>query len=303
MTAPAPQLLAAGAATATAADVAASLAARPTLTLLQGGLAASALVDRQASARDRIAAGTLTLISRQWDTVLDPRDPEVIDTVSRGVLTLIQGGQSATANVTAAYLRSVLTQITSRHVAYAAAGAAAGVVLQATLRGIQNPEQAYWRPFEQWRYLRSTGVPDDVAKERARRRLLIMADTDLTMAMREGARQTLEDVEEVTGYRRVIHPEESRGGTCGLCLAASDRVYHRGDLLPIHARCCCEVMPRTRSHDPGHELNQDDLARLYTAAGDSTAGPDLKKVQVRDHGELGPVLTPAGQSIAPPQAA
>lgn len=267
-------------------------ASRPALTLLQGGAAATvvSLADRQAIARDRIAAGTLTLISRQWTPVTDPRDPEVVEAVSRAVLRLVQGGQAATANSTAAYLRGVLGQLSSRHVAYVAGG----IVLAASLRGLQDPAQAYWRAFEQWRYQRSLGVPDDVAKTRGLRRLLLMADQDLSMSMRTAAQQVFEGAEDVIGYRRLVRPEQSRGGPCGLCLAASDRVYRTGDLLPLHGRCCCDVMPKTRKHDPGQELNAADLGQLYETAG-STTGPDLKavRVTVHHHGELGPQLRAA----------
>ena len=38
---------------------------------------------------------------------------------------------------------------------------------------------------------------------------------------------------DIRAYRRVIHPELSKGGTCGLCIAASDRIYFVDDLLAL----------------------------------------------------------------------
>jgi hypothetical protein len=55
--------------------------------------------------------------------------------------------------------------------------------------------------------------------------------------MRETTRRHLAAAEDVTGYRRVIHPELSKSGTCGLCVAAADRIYYVDDLMPIHTNC------------------------------------------------------------------
>ena len=117
---------------------------------------------------------------------------------------------------------------------------------------------------------------------------------DLTMAMRESARTVLADADDVIGYRRVIHPEQSRGGSCGLCVVAADRLYRKSELLPIHGRCRCTIAPVTRAHDPGAELNAADLDQLYGAAG-SSRREDLKRVRVtvEQHGELGPQLRAA----------
>ena len=85
----------------------------------------------------------------------------------------------------------------------------------------------------------------------------------------------------------------SEGGTCGLCIAASDRIYRPGKLLPIHANCRCGTAEITKSADPGNSLNNLSLGDLYEAAG-STAAEALKgtRWKVAEHGELGPVLTP-----------
>ncbi len=55
-------------------------------------------------------------------------------------------------------------------------------------------------------------------------------------------------------------------------------------------------MPLVAGADVGARLNREDLQRIYAAAG-STAAADLKRtrVQVNEHGELGPVLTVRGR--------
>ena len=102
-----------------------------------------------------------------------------------------------------------------------------------------------------------------------------------------------ESGERIKGWRRVIRPELSQSGTCGLCVVAATRFYKRSDLDAIHDRCKCVVLPYTASHDPGLTLNREDFRRIYNAAGGSTRGEALKKlrVSVREHGELGSILS------------
>lgn len=101
----------------------------------------------------------------------------------------------------------------------------------------------------------------------------------------------------VATYRRIIHPELSTTGTCGLCIAAADRYYSTKTLMPLHDRCKCTVAPvlEGKGGDPGLNLTTQDLKALYKAAG-STKAADLKAVRVTtvEHGELGPILTQTG---------
>ena len=103
--------------------------------------------------------------------------------------------------------------------------------------------------------------------------------------------------EKIIGWRRVIRPELSQHGTCGLCVVAATQWYSKQDLKAIHHLCKCVTMPVTKSADPGLRWNAEDLRRnlddIYGAAGGSTSGKKLKRtrVAVRDHGELGPILT------------
>lgn len=159
------------------------------------------------------------------------------------------------------------------------------------------------------------GVPADKALEQALRLAQTLADGTVRLAERDASQQALIYLAPrvgITGYRRVIRPELSRTGTCGLCIVASDQVYKTGDLMPLHARCKCEVMPIIGDIDPGSALNNLTLGDLYGAAADSvsdlrrsgerrggpasrsgTAADDLKEVrlQINEHGEWGPVLT------------
>lgn len=84
----------------------------------------------------------------------------------------------------------------------------------------------------------------------------------------------------VTGYRRVPHPELSLGGTCGLCLVASHRIYSRGDLEKIHPGCHCTVTEVRASYDPGDILNNLDLGDIYDLAKTTSDRSRLSHVRV-----------------------
>lgn len=140
-------------------------------------------------------------------------------------------------------------------------------------------------------------VTDDEWKQFEERLTTIVTD-DIAATARDEAQKVLRAAPKVIGYRRVIHPEFSKTGTCGLCVVAADRFYTKGELLPLHANCKCTISPITKNQDLGLRLNEDDLKRIYAAAG-STYADDLKRitVQVRENGELGPILTRKGEQF------
>jgi len=160
-------------------------------------------------------------------------------------------------------------------------------------------DDAYARIAKQYRYERSIATPEADALSHVVTRADVMAQTDVALAARSQAQRFFEE-HKITGYRRIVHPELSRGGSCGLCILASDRVYKRAKLMPIHARCHCGVMPIIGGWDAGNSLNNLDLSTLYTdAAGGSAKKPgtdarDLKRTRyaITDTGELGPTLVP-----------
>lgn len=201
--------------------------------------------------------------------------------------------QRQTAALTDAYLARMTSLSLGRTVR------PVGVGSVAQLRGVTNA-LVYRRLGENYRYQRSLGKDHQAAAADTSQRAAVMADTDATLAMRAQARRFMTQ-RRISTYRRVIRPEASAGGVCGLCIAAADRLYYKADLLPIHDRCHCEVAPILDGKDPGFNLNAADLDNLYGAAG-STSREDLKrvKVQIHHHGELGPVLAKLGQKFTGP---
>lgn len=154
------------------------------------------------------------------------------------------------------------------------------------------------RPARVQRYLESKGVGSVEARVAAEDRLSLLVGDNVMLAQRLAEAEIIAQAasidERITGLRRVIHPELSRTGVCGLCIAAADRIYKVADLMPIHDRCKCTAAAVTDEFDPADELNSTDLGELYRLSS-GTSAAELKRLryQVDEHGELGPVLIPA----------
>lgn len=168
-------------------------------------------------------------------------------------------------------------------------------------RAESEPHKLFKRAVSTYHHERATGADHATASTAAEQRIDELTETNVMLAQRLAEQQTLVKAntvdldEEIIGYRRVIHPELSRGGTCGLCVAVSDRVYSLHELKPIHFRCNCTTLPITKTRDPGFRITREDLDMLYGHAGTTsgrTKGKNLKHTRyvIEDHAELGPVL-------------
>ncbi|MFG3710897.1 hypothetical protein [Micromonospora sp. NPDC047730] len=166
--------------------------------------------------------------------------------------------------------------------------------------------EVYSRIAAEYRYQVSTGVTKEKAKKAALDRAETIAKTDIALAAREQEHEffTQLDDREIIGWRRILRPELSKSKlSCGLCVVAADRLYHREHLKEIHANCNCAVLPVRRTADPGLQLNDEDLQRLYKAAGSTGGGKRqfgaLKyvRVVVTEDGELGPIVAEAPDTL------
>ena len=83
-------------------------------------------------------------------------------------------------------------------------------------------------------------------------------------------------------------------------ITPATRIYRTDQLMPVHTRCKCGVLPVTRAWDAGKALNATSLA-AYASVG-STDRAELKRARFRieDHGELGPQLIPADAPFVGP---
>jgi hypothetical protein len=254
----------------------------------------AALVAAQAASRQRVVQATTNGVRAEvarfaaWYS-----DPDVARLVVR-LVRLTRSGAKQTATVTDAYLARALALISGRRVR------PVGAANLDNLRQKVAPAEVYERLAVQYRFLVAQEVPPAEALHRVTERAAVMAEMDTQLAYRAQSRKFMED-NEVEGWRRVVRPELSRSGSCGLCVVAADRIYSRQELLAVHERCKCEVLPILDGVDPGKTLNDEDLKALYDAAGGNT-GKALKRVRVgvEEHGELGPVLRVADQKFRGP---
>lgn len=260
--------------------------------------AVTALVESQAEARSRVSlavqAGAVASLLQGDDWY----DSQAITGMARRIVRLVEPGQRQVAASTDGYLSRVSSLLAGRRVA--PVGAGSKLRIAALRRGVSH-EGVYGRLADQYRWLRSVGKSADEAQSLVGHRVEVVADMDIALASRDQEHRFML-VRDVDGWRRIIHPELSKGGSCGLCIVAADRKYTRGDLKPIHAGCHCEILPIINGVDPGLSLNKADLKRFYAEAG-GTAAKKLKRTRyvVREHGEVGPVLVNAADEWRGPE--
>lgn len=236
----------------------------------------------QAKISDQAAATARARIATFSDWYSDAAVAEFAKEVAAGV----QSAQKVAAQTTDAYVTRVSGLLTGKTIR------AAGQIKVDALRKGTTADKVYGRLAKQFRYQISQKVEPPRALQIVQSRGQAMVATDLQLAARQQWAESFIQ-QGVTGYRRILHPELSHvTGVCGLCIAASDREYHVNRLMPIHDGCHCGVLPITAEHDPGGQLNKDDLAKLYNQAG-GTGRDQLKRVHynIHQHGELGPILT------------
>jgi len=259
------------------------------------------LIERQGILIGQLSLQTLQMLAKLWIPYRNWTDHDLTLAQAARSATTVEAGMRAARQRERMYLRFVYKELgltmppndvidNDGGLSFVIEG---GVDLY--LRDGVTPLDVYQRPAEEYRYWLSTGLAENEALQKSVLRLSTMADTDLTLARRDEARRVFRNTpgDDIIGFRRVIHPEQSEDGTsCGLCVVASTRLYHTDDLLPIHDNCNCDILPVTDKNDPGKELNDLDLQQIYNAAGGSTAAGDLLKTKVSflDHGELGPII-------------
>jgi len=164
----------------------------------------------------------------------------------------------------------------------------------------------YQRPYRVAAQAFAGGATREEAVGKGLQRLNSLAGVDIQMAKVRQSQAVLRAAGRKT-YRR----ETSGDNTCELCEIASDQVYYTEDLMPIHDNCNCEVVEddtggsqaeADKDFEPP-EVDDDSLQKAaITALNDSGADPkdyrDL--IAVREHGEIGPMLTWKSQSFMGP---
>lgn len=259
------------------------------------GAAEQDILIRQFTAGKTTLRSAITEWIRRWFlTSKSFRDADA-DRYVAEVLPVAAGAQQSMAALAWAFQAKMLADITGE-LAAPAPVAVAKVTGQA-LRGV-DPAIVYRRPFTEIYRRLAGGASLTEAITAGQRRAQLIAVTDLQLTSMRTSNEVLGTDERAPRfYRRVLIGEEN----CGLCILASTQRYHRKQLAAIHPGCNCEVATLPDTVDPGQVLDPDLVEAAHKAIEDrfgvSDAGGralDYRKVVlVREHGELGPVLTVA----------
>jgi hypothetical protein len=162
-----------------------------------------------------------------------------------------------------------------------------------TLRNGATEAAVYRRPFAEVYIGLSQGKDLSEAIEAGARRIGSIVSSNVQIAKRNAAAESSKRQDNVVGFARVLTGNES----CALCYVASTRLYKRGDLLPIHPGCDCGIRQVYRSEATGEVLDAVRLESVEEVITNEFGSPestwDLSKITIRQHGELGDVLTVA----------
>lgn len=229
---------------------------------------------------------------RYWNSMGSWRDDD-IERLLATVAPQVQSGQQRISDLTDAYLTRVAQEqgFTVR-----------GRPVRATtrkLRGVSD-EMLYARPFATMHDTLSKGGTVTNAVAAGKVRLLSIVDSNLQLAKTHSARRAMQSGG-VETYERTLTGREN----CALCVIASTQRYWVGDLSPMHPACDCGV--RSRKGDPAEQvIHPNRLDAIHTAVenqfgtsdrgarlidGQNSISDYLDLIAVREHSELGPVLT------------
>lgn len=158
--------------------------------------------------------------------------------------------------------------------------------------------EVYKRPARQAEHALRQGATLDQAETVLVERVTRLVSADVAAVARDEKSIVRAASPKVIGYRRILHPELTRFGPCGLCIVAADQVYSTNHLDALHNGCVCGTAEITTAFDPGARLNRADLEAIYDAAGSKYA-EDLQRtrITIRENGELGPILVRDGDSF------
>ena len=232
-----------------------------------------------------------------WDSLPHYRTSAVEDMI-QAITPRVTAGQLRIADLTRAYLAQCARELGWK------------VVLppidQDEIRGARgvDPRVVYRRPAVDVYTALAAGKPLPQAAAEGRLRLTQLIGGDMQLAKVHASRQSMRGYPaEGQFYRRVLTGREN----CALCVVASTQRYYRGDLLPIHPGCDCDVQPLPPGLAVNQVIDEDLLEQVHQITADrlgvSDRGgrtPDYRKLlTVSEHGEYGPTLSWAQPKAKP----
>lgn len=232
-----------------------------------------------------------------WDSLPHYRTSAVEDMI-QAITPRVTAGQLRIADLTRAYLAQCARELGWK------------VVLppidQDEIRGARgvDPRIVYRRPAVDVYTALAAGKPLPQAAAEGRLRLTQLIGGDMQLAKVHASRQSMRGYPaEGQFYRRVLTGREN----CALCVVASTQRYYRGDLLPIHPGCDCDVQPLPPGLAVNQVIDEGLLEQVHQITADrlgvSDRGgrtPDYRKLlTVSEHGEYGPTLSWAQPKAKP----
>jgi hypothetical protein len=213
----------------------------------------------------------------------------------------LMGVKAKSAQVSIAYAQQV-AQLAGKK--YVAPSLAALDLSTKALRNGANAVDVYSRPFVQMRMALAKGDSFTDALNVGSMNARQLARTEIQLSRREASLYSRKANDNVVGYLRTLTGSEN----CALCYTASTQRYRKGELLPIHPGCDCGEMPIYGDTDTGQVIDRQLLDKTHEAIDDRfgfsdvTGKTDLdyRKIMVRDHGEIGPMLTVRGHKFIGP---
>lgn len=232
-----------------------------------------------------------------WDSLPHYRASAVEDMIE-AITPRVTAGQLRIADLTRAYLAQCARELGWKVVLPS--------IDQDEIRGARgvDPRVVYRRPAVDVYTALAAGKPLPQAAAEGRLRLTQLIGGDMQLAKVHASRQSMRGYpEEGQFYRRVLTGREN----CALCVVASTQRYYRGDLLPIHPGCDCDVQPLPPGLAVNQVIDEGLLEQVHQITADrlgvSDRGgrtPDYRKLlTVSEHGEYGPTLSWAQPKAKP----
>ena len=257
------------------------------------------LLDAYNTLSSRLVRGTGEQIAAAFSNLGSWRDEDFRQflKVIEGTLT---GANLQAARLQVAFYREMATLSGEKFVSPALSANDFSV---SKLRNGAEAAVVYRRPFVDVYTALSQGksVTESIAAGAVR--ISSLVSTDIQLARRNAGLAARSNNDRIVGYVRTLTGAEN----CALCYVASTQRYTRNDLLPIHPGCDCGEMPIYGNQDPGQVIDQVRLDATHEAVeqrfGFYDAGaraPDYRDIAIREHGELGPMLTVADQNFTGP---
>lgn len=250
----------------------------------QAAPAVLAVVNNYRAATSLVRAQAATYVGALWSQLQSYRDAD-IDGLVAGLVPFMQGAKQHTAALTDAYLAALAEQALGEP--GTPAGVPSDVVDEQSLRGVDDATVYGRAGVTVWTAL-ANGSDIEQAAQSGLARLQAIVATDLQLAKTHSARFAMSANPHVVGYRRV-----TGGRCCDLCELASERLYHKGDLLPIHAHCSCSV-------EPLYQVGSAARVPVHVPIGEVSGQDEGDTPIVHMHGEIGPVLAVRGQNFTGP---